>query len=113
MDLLQSKVHPNIPLRINPTEIRPYTPTKKRINDKREIALKNQYTVLNIWLDELHKRFSPSELTTPQHMISLGMQKMRYIFDTPKMPKIGKMREKKGQKSNQNVSHRYGKKIIL
>jgi len=41
------------------------------------------------------------------------MQTMRYIFDTPKMPKIGKMREKKGQKSNQNVSHRYGKKIIL
>jgi|GEM_PF-3205145 len=41
------------------------------------------------------------------------LQKMRYIFDIPKMPKIGKMREKKGQKSNQNVSHRYGKKIIL
>jgi uncharacterized Fe-S cluster-containing radical SAM superfamily protein len=71
MDLLQSKVHHNIPLRINPTEIRPYTPTKNRITDERDLALKNQYTVLNIWLEELHKRFSPSELTTPQHMISL------------------------------------------
>jgi hypothetical protein len=41
------------------------------------------------------------------------MQKMRYIFDTPKMFKIGKIRGKRGQKSNQNVSHRYGKKSLL
>ena len=27
------------------------------------------------------------------------LQTMRYIFDTPKMPKIGKMREKKGKNS--------------
>ena len=41
---------------------------------------------------------------------------MRYIFDTPKMPETGIIREKKGQKSlkiSQNVSHQYGKKSIF
>ena len=40
---------------------------------------------------------------------------MRYIFDTPFIPEIAKIREKKGQKSSKissNVSHQHGKKSI-
>jgi hypothetical protein len=49
---------------------------------------------------------------------TLGMKKMRYIFDTPEMPKICIIREKKGRKSskignNNHVSHQYGKKNLL
>lgn len=43
------------------------------------------------------------------------MKKMRYIFDTPKMPEIGKIRVEKGQKSLKinNVPHQYGKKNLF
>ena len=47
--------------------------------------------------------------------ITTDMKKMRYIFDTPKMPEIGIILEKKDQKLSKirhNVSHQYGKKSI-
>lgn len=72
MDRLQTEVHHNIPLRINPTEIREYTPTSKRLNDDRKLALKYQYTVLEAWLAELNKRFSAKEIATPQYLVPLN-----------------------------------------
>lgn len=71
-DLLQQKVHHNIPLRINPTQIREYSPNKNRILEIRRLALVNQYVVLNAFLEELHKRFSSSELALPQHLVQLN-----------------------------------------
>jgi len=45
------------------------------------------------------------------------LNKMRYIFDTPEMPEIDIIGQKKGRKSlkvnNNNVSHQYGKKNIF
>ncbi len=64
-------IHPNLPLRVNPTEIRPYTPTSGRIDPVRSKALENQYKFNDSWLEELTKRFSTKELTTPQSEISL------------------------------------------
>ncbi len=48
-------------------------------------------------------------------IVDSSLEKMRYIFDTPKMPKIDIIREKKGQKSiifNQCISSLCSKEVI-
>lgn len=70
-DLLQQRVHHNIPLRINPTHIRLYSPTQNRMSANRSAAIKNQYCALEAFLEERSKRFSIAELETPQHLVSL------------------------------------------
>lgn len=66
-----SQVHPNLPLRVNPTQIRLYTPTRTRLNPNRLKALQNQYKFNQAWLEELQKRFTSSELQASQHEIKL------------------------------------------
>jgi uncharacterized Fe-S cluster-containing radical SAM superfamily protein len=71
MDLLQ-KIHPLLPLKTTPLEIKVYTPTRRRMNPQREQMLKNQYIALSFWLAELRKRFSEKDLSTPQPLIHLN-----------------------------------------
>ncbi len=71
MDRLQSEVHPNVPLRIVPLEIMTFTPTLSRITPQRLVALNNQYTALEAWQEELHKRFSSKELSCPIYSVPI------------------------------------------
>lgn len=65
MDRLQQEVHPNVPLRVVPLEIKRFTPTEGRITPMRDAAIENQYHALQAWQEELHLRFSSQELETP------------------------------------------------
>jgi len=60
IDKLQD-IDENLPLRVIPLEIKPYTPTRMRMNYSRELAIKVQYEALNYWNEEIIKRF-PSDL---------------------------------------------------
>ena len=70
VDRLQ-RIHPNLPLRTNPVEIKVYTPTRSRLSPERRQMLNNQYIALQVWLTELRNRFSNKELSTPQPFVSL------------------------------------------
>ena len=65
------RVHHYLPLRVVPLKIKKYTPMIRDLDLEREVAMKFQYKVLETWLDELHKRFSTTEMETPITDISL------------------------------------------
>lgn len=60
VDRLQ-ELHPNLPLRSVPLEIRPFTPVKRRLNDVRAVSMRHQYAAIEAWNRELETRFSASE----------------------------------------------------
>lgn len=62
LDNLQ-ELDPNLPLRTVPLEIIPFTPVKGRLTNETELALKNQYIVVEHWQKELELRFSSDERT--------------------------------------------------
>lgn len=64
VDRLQ-EIHVNLPLRVVPLEIFPFTPTQKRLDAVRSKALSIQYSVLGLWMKELQRRFSSAELVRP------------------------------------------------
>lgn len=57
-DRVQKNIVEYFPLRIIPLKIREFTPTQKRINKNHIQALLNQKIILNIWNEEIEKRFS-------------------------------------------------------
>lgn len=71
MDRLQSEVHPNIPLRIVPLEIKKFSPTLGRLTPQRQASLNNQYDALQAWQEELYKRFSSRDLSCPIYDIPI------------------------------------------
>jgi uncharacterized Fe-S cluster-containing radical SAM superfamily protein len=71
VDRLQEEVHPNIPLRVSPLEVKLYTPTNGRMTEPRRQAIENQYHFLELWLEELERRFSSSERSLPQYLVTL------------------------------------------
>jgi uncharacterized Fe-S cluster-containing radical SAM superfamily protein len=65
LDKLQ-KIHPNLPLRVSPLKIKPYTPTSSRMNTTEALSMEqNQYHVLNTWKESLHRRYSSDQLAIP------------------------------------------------
>ncbi|HAZ48865.1 MAG TPA: hypothetical protein DDW76_14665 [Cyanobacteria bacterium UBA11369] len=71
LDELQD-IHPNLPLRVSPLKIKPYSPTVSRMKSSEEIAIeKNQYYALNVWKKGLTKRFSSSQLDLPCYQVSI------------------------------------------
>lgn len=69
-DRLQS-ISQNLPLRVVPLEIRPFTPTKARIQADQERSLKLQWTAIECWKTELARRFSKELLDRPIYDILL------------------------------------------
>ncbi len=64
MDKLQ-QVHEFLPLRMVPLEIKPFTPTKNRIDDVNFRSLRYQRTAVDFFYDELRARYSKKELSLP------------------------------------------------
>lgn len=61
VDRLQA-VHPNLPLRIVPLEVRSFTPVRARMTPLTEKAIDIQHEAICYWKEELGRRFSCSEL---------------------------------------------------
>ncbi len=61
VDRLQ-EIDENLPLRVIPLKIKPYSPTKDRMREIHEKSLRIQYDVLHCWLQELEHRFRPELL---------------------------------------------------
>lgn len=70
IDRLQN-IHPNLPLRTIPLEIKPFTATKSRMGQQHEDAIKEQLIAYNYWWDELTLRFSTSEINQPYDKIPI------------------------------------------
>lgn len=62
LDSIQSRVHPNFPLRIVPLRIFALNANANRYIKQAE---ENQYRALDSWNVEMQRRFSASELSTP------------------------------------------------
>lgn len=69
-DRLQ-RVHPNLPLRMIPLEIRTFTPTQGRMTTECEKALSHQQQAISYWNQEIEKRFSAQQRETAIHEIRL------------------------------------------
>lgn len=61
VDRLQ-QIHPLLPLRTVPLEIRRFTPVDDRLREDQIAALQNQYLVARMWQIELTRRFKPDLL---------------------------------------------------
>jgi uncharacterized Fe-S cluster-containing radical SAM superfamily protein len=72
MDRLQRDVHENILLRITPLEIKLYGPTKERMSPADGLAVKNQYRVLELWNEELERRYPASMRSLAMSQVPLG-----------------------------------------
>lgn len=60
LDRLQS-MHVNLPLRVVPLKIQPFTPAETRMKPEHLEAMENQERIIGIWLNELERRFSYSD----------------------------------------------------
>lgn len=59
LDVIQSRVHPNFPLRIVPLRIFGFNTNENRYN---KTAEENQFYALDAWMTEMKRRFSETEL---------------------------------------------------
>ena len=65
-------VHPNLPLRTVPLEIRVFTPVRRRLGVEAEKALEIQNIAVEAWNLELQERFSLDERNSPITEVTLG-----------------------------------------
>lgn len=64
VDMLQA-IHPNLPLRTVPLEVRVYTPVSSRMTEEDSRALENQNVAIRAWTSEMGNRFSARSLSLP------------------------------------------------
>lgn len=64
IDRLQA-IHPLLPLRTVPLEIRVFTPVASRMDATNQVALVNQSAAVEIWNSEIERRFTPSDRSLP------------------------------------------------
>jgi uncharacterized Fe-S cluster-containing radical SAM superfamily protein len=72
VDRLQ-RIHPMLPLRTVPLEIKVYTPVLPRMDEHNTLAIRLQYDVVNAWGAELKRRFSTVDLDTPITHVQIGI----------------------------------------
>lgn len=70
IDRLQKEVEFFAPLRMATPVIKVYGPTKERLDEEKTLALKNQFTAMEIWKKILRKRFTPFELSLTPHQVT-------------------------------------------
>jgi len=61
LDRIQA-IHENLPLRIVPLEVFKFKPVIERVTDIEEDLLNGQYLAIDIWQEELKRRFSKDDL---------------------------------------------------
>ena len=68
------EIHPNLPLRTVPLEVKLYSPTEMRVKKRDDFrsALEFQHNVHLAWAEELKRRYSSSELSKPITAISMN-----------------------------------------
>lgn len=72
LDLLQN-IHPNLPLRVSPLKIKPYSPTVSRMRGTQVDALdSNQYEALAAWKKSLARRFTKEQLSLKCYEVSIN-----------------------------------------
>lgn len=71
MDRLRTEVHENMPLRVIPSKVVEFPQTTKRVGETEEEMLANQKALLEIWQDELGRRYNVDEISKPKHLIDL------------------------------------------
>jgi uncharacterized Fe-S cluster-containing radical SAM superfamily protein len=71
VDRLQA-LHPNLPLRTIPLEIKNFTPMQQRLRSIHENAIRIQQEAIQIWNSELQKRYSVAERNVPIQKIMLA-----------------------------------------
>lgn len=71
MDDIQRKVHPNMLLRVFPSKVIGFTQTTQRANDNQQIMMTNQSAMLDIWREELARRYSLEMLALPKSAVPL------------------------------------------
>jgi uncharacterized Fe-S cluster-containing radical SAM superfamily protein len=64
-------LHPNLPLRVVPLEIREFTPVGPRMDDIRTLSLQVQAKAIAVWIEELERRFGPKAAETDITGVSL------------------------------------------
>jgi hypothetical protein len=69
IDRLQT-LHPNLPLRTVPLEIRSFSPVQSRTKSIHESAIRNQQEAIRVWNAEIENRFSEEERLKPINEIS-------------------------------------------
>ncbi|PIY94004.1 MAG: hypothetical protein COY68_04200 [Candidatus Levybacteria bacterium CG_4_10_14_0_8_um_filter_35_23] len=71
MDDMQRKVHPNMLLRVFPSKIIEFAQTSQRAKDEHITMIANQNAMLDIWKEELSRRYSSDMLALPKSAVSL------------------------------------------
>lgn len=71
MDRLRREVSEYAPLSMATPPIKIYGPTEKRLTPERKKAVKNQWQAMEIWKEELKKRYSPIALSLKPHQLPL------------------------------------------
>lgn len=71
IDRLQ-RIHYLLPLRTVPLKIHQFTPTSSRMSQLHRESLIVQQAAVEHWQDELMRRYSEAERTTPIHMLRMG-----------------------------------------
>lgn len=71
IERLQREVHPNMPLRIFPSKVVDFPETTRRMNGVHISMMQHQYILLDIWREEMAKRYTINELTLPMSQVSL------------------------------------------
>ncbi|MGO8670180.1 MAG: hypothetical protein ACLQVD_02255 [Capsulimonadaceae bacterium] len=56
------RVHPQLPLKTVPLEVRTFSPVRRRLDEGKTLALRNQYDAIQVWRHELIRRFTTDEL---------------------------------------------------
>jgi len=74
VDRLQSEVHPLFPLRTIPLRIYEFSPTISRVQKEHQQALEIQKAAVQIWREELEKRFSIEERSRPIFLNTISGQ---------------------------------------
>jgi len=71
VDRLQ-RISEALPLRLIPLEINEYGPVTPRLKDVHRASMEHQQRAIEAWVSELHRRFTPADLTLPITDIPLG-----------------------------------------
>ena len=65
------KIHQNLPLRMVPLEIYPFTPVKPRMNKITNDMITGQYNAIEVWQKEIQRRFDRDTVSLPITEISI------------------------------------------
>lgn len=72
VDRLQG-LHPHLPLRVIPLEVRAFSPVQGRIQKEHQRAMEIQWQAIQCWKHELSRRYSPELRNQPIHAVTMSV----------------------------------------